>query len=302
MDRWTAYFHMQIGHGHLTDAVLMNTVDELEPTGLAMTRRTLGEKVPVFPIGPLVCDVSADDDGGGIMSWLDSQAASSVLYISFGSQNSIRPEQMLKLATALESTCRPFRGPYLLLAPGPRICVDRPCRPPVGQVDGRDECMPLPEGFEARARAASRGVVVHGWAPQVRILAHGSTGAFLSHCGWNSVLESLAHGVPILGWPISAELFYNSKMLVEEWGMCVEVARGNQPDSPAVESGKVAEVVETVMGRSTAAEMRQRVAVVLELMKRAWAEDVGSSTTALREFLRATRLQCGRREKRSVLR
>ncbi|KAM0885773.1 hypothetical protein ACQ4PT_030128 [Festuca glaucescens] len=277
MDRWTAYFHRQIGHGYLTDAVLMNTVDELEPTGLAMTRRTLGEKVPVFPIGPLVRDVSADDDGGGVMSWLDSQAASSVLYISFGSQNSIRPEQMLKLATALESTCRPFVWAF---------------RPPVGQVDGRDECLPLPEGFEERARAASRGVVVHGWAPQVRILAHGSTGAFLSHCGWNSVLESLTHGVPILGWPLSAEQFYNSKMLAEEWGVCVEVARGNQPDSPAVESGKVAEVVETVMGGSTAAEMRQRVAVVLELMKRAWAEDGGSSTTALREFLRATRLQC----------
>uniref|UniRef100_A0ACD5XW71 Uncharacterized protein n=1 Tax=Avena sativa TaxID=4498 RepID=A0ACD5XW71_AVESA len=275
-DRWTSFQHRQIRHGYLTDAVLMNTVQELEPVGLAMARRTLGEQVPVFPIGPLVREDLAADGDGSVMRWLDSQTPSSVLYISFGSQNSIRSEQMMQLAVALESTGRPFVWAF---------------RSPVGQIDGRGEW--LPEGFEARARAANRGVLVHGWSPQVRILAHGSTGAFLSHCGWNSVLESLTHGVPIVGWPLSAEQFYNAKLLAEEWGVCVEVARGNQPESSAVESGKVAEVVETVMGGTAeASEMRRRVAEVQELMKRAWAEDGGSSTTALREFLRATRLQC----------
>jgi UDP:flavonoid glycosyltransferase YjiC (YdhE family) len=118
-------------------------------------------------------------------------------------------------------------------------------------VNGGEEW--LPEAFEARARAANRGLLVHGWAPQVSILAHGSTGALLSHCGWNSVLESLTHGVPIVGWPLSAEQFYNVKTLAEEWGVCVEVARGNL-ESSAVESCKVAEGIETVMG----AEMRRR--------------------------------------------
>jgi UDP:flavonoid glycosyltransferase YjiC (YdhE family) len=143
----------------------------------------------------------------------------------------------------------------------------------------------LPEGFEARARAANRGLLVHGWAPQVSILAHGSTGAFLSHCGWNSVLESLTHGVPIVGWPLSAEQFYNVKTLAEEWGVCVEVARGNLERS-AVESCKVAEGIEKMMG----AEVRRRVAEVQEVMKRAWAEDGASSRAALQEFLAAMRL------------
>jgi hypothetical protein len=274
MDRLIAFHDRQIQHGYLTDAVLMNTVQELEPTGLAMVRRTLGKLVPVCSIGPLVRDGSADvTDGAAVMLWLDSQPPSSVLYISFGSQNSIRPKQMMELATAVESTSRPFIWAF---------------RPPVGidiDTNGGEEW--LPEGFEARARATNRGLLVRGWAPQVSILAHGSTGAFLSHGGWNSVLESLTHGVPIVGWPLSAEQFYNVKMLEEEWGVCVEVARGNL-ESSAVESSKVAEVIETVMG----AEMRRRVAEVQEVMKRAWAQDGGSSRAALQEFFAAMRLHC----------
>jgi UDP:flavonoid glycosyltransferase YjiC (YdhE family) len=96
----------------------------------------------------------------------------------------------------------------------------------------------------------------------VGILAHVATGAFLSHCGWNSVLESMSHGVPVVGWPLGAEQFYNAKMLAEEWGVCVEVARGNL-ESSRVERSKVAEAVEAVMGDTAeSAAMRRRVAEV----------------------------------------
>ncbi|XP_037445501.1 UDP-glycosyltransferase 92A1-like [Triticum dicoccoides] len=276
MDRVTAYMHRQIRHGYLTDAVLVNTVEELEPTGLAMVHRTIGSKVPVWPIGALVRDGSGSDTApsetdAAVMRWLDSQQRASVLYISFGPQNSMLPKQMMELATALESTGRPFVWAFRL--------------PAALDVDGAEEC--LPEGFEARASAASRGLLLHGWAPQVRILAHVSTGAFLSHCGWNSVLESPTHGVPIVGWPLSAEQFYNVKMLAEDWGACVELARGNDPESPVAESREVAEVIETVMGDTA---MRRRVVKVRELMKRAWAEDGRSSRTALGEFFTAMQL------------
>ncbi|KAF7006376.1 hypothetical protein CFC21_021425 [Triticum aestivum] len=84
----------------------------------------------------------------------------------------------------------------------------------------------LPGGFVERMEAAGRGLVVRCWAPQVEILAHPATGAFLTHCGWNSAQESLACGVPMVGWPLSAEQFYNAKLLAEEMGVCVELARG----------------------------------------------------------------------------
>ncbi|CAO2192614.1 unnamed protein product [Urochloa humidicola] len=277
-DRWTAFYHRAIRHGHRTDAVLTNTVEELEPTGLAMMRRALGNgKVPVWPVGPLVrSDDDSDDDG--VLRWLDSQPPSSVLYISFGSQNTIQQKQMTELAAVLEATGRPFIWAI---------------RPPVGSdIAGafRDEW--LPEGFEARARAGNRGILVRGWAPQVRILAHVSTGAFLSHCEWNSVLESMAHGVPVIGWPLAAEQFYNASLLAEEWGVCVEVARGNLECS-RVERAKVAEVMEMVTGDTPeSAAMRRRVAEVQEVMWGAWAEDGGGSSRAsLHEFLTAMRLK-----------
>jgi UDP:flavonoid glycosyltransferase YjiC (YdhE family) len=277
-ERWTAFYQRMIRHGYRTGAVLANTVEELEPTGLAMMRRTLGGQVPVWPVGPLVGgDDSSETEGGGVLRWLDSQPPSSVLYISFGSQSTIQPNQMMELAAALEATGRRFVWAI---------------RPPVGSdIAGafRDEW--LPGGFEARARGGGRGLLVQGWAPQVGILAHVATGAFLSHCGWNSVLESMSHGVPVVGWPLGAEQFYNAKMLAEEWGVCVEVARGNL-ESSRVERSKVAEAVEAVMGDTAeSAAMRRRVAEVRQVMRGAWAEDGGSSRTALREFLRTMHLR-----------
>ncbi|KAL6873392.1 hypothetical protein ACP4OV_013474 [Aristida adscensionis] len=276
--RWTAYHHRLLPHGYRTDAVLINTVEELEPTGLAMLRRTLG-KVPVWPVGPLVrgddgSSEAAGDDG--VLRWLDTQPPSSVLYISFGSQNTIQRHQMMELAAALEAA-----GQAFLWAVRPPVGFDA-----AGEL--RDEW--LPDGFEARARAGGRGLLVRGWAPQVRILAHGATGAFLSHCGWNSVLESLAHGVPLLGWPLAAEQFCNVKML-EELGVCVEIARGNTESSAPPARSKVAEALRTVMKTAESAAMRRRVAEVQEAMANAWAEGGGSSRAALHEFLRAMRLQ-----------
>ncbi|XP_022685400.1 crocetin glucosyltransferase 3-like [Setaria italica] len=91
-DRWTAFYLRMIRHGYRTGAVLANTVEELEPTGLVMMRRTLDGKVLIWPVGPLVRgDASSETGGGGVLRWLDSQPPSSVLYISFGSQNTIQP-------------------------------------------------------------------------------------------------------------------------------------------------------------------------------------------------------------------
>jgi hypothetical protein len=192
-DPWSAFHRRQIALGYATDAVLINTTEELEPAGLRMLRRTLG--VPVLPIGPLIrlpTQHTSHRDGDSIMHWLDTREKLnlSVLYISFGSQNSLRSEQMMELATALELTGQPF---VWAIRPPVRLGDD------IGTF-GSDKW--LPEGFEERVRANDTGLLVRGWAPQLSILAHASTGAFLSYCGWNSVLESVAHGVPIVGWPL----------------------------------------------------------------------------------------------------
>ncbi|KAM0849064.1 hypothetical protein ACQ4PT_053979 [Festuca glaucescens] len=179
------------------------------------------------------------------------------------------------LALGLEASGRPFL--WVL-------------RPPLG-IDATDGFKPewLPAGFEERTAKANRGLLVRGWAPQVRILAHPSTGALLSHCGWNSILESLCHGVPLIGWPLGAEQFFNA-MLVAEWGVCVEVARGNL-ESSAVASGAVAETVGTVMGGTAKGdEMRRNAAVIARAMAAAWEGRRGSSAASLEGFLRCVEM------------
>nr|AXM43885.1 aurone glycosyltransferase [Ornithogalum saundersiae] len=252
-----------------SDAVLVNTVKEFEARGLSMLREQL--QGPIFPVGPLLCTSASHSMGMDLSDWLDSQPSASVLYVSFGSQNTIRASQMLKLAMALEATSRPF------------IWV---IRPPVGfdvRVQFKSEW--LPEGFEDRMRGTKQGFIVHQWAPQVEILSHPSTGAFLSHCGWNSVLESLVHGVPIIGWPLSAEQFYNSKFLMEEVGVCVEAARGNR-ESSEVKKEEVERAIEIVMDNE---EIRRKAKETARVLKSALKEEenntnVGSSLRGLKEF------------------
>lgn len=70
-------------------------------------------------------------------------------------------------------------------------------------------------------KESGRGLVVHQWTPQVDILSHEAVSAFLGHCGWNSLFQALSYGVPIIGWPLSGEQFYNAKLLKEEVEVCV---------------------------------------------------------------------------------
>uniref|UniRef100_J3LWE3 UDP-glycosyltransferases domain-containing protein n=1 Tax=Oryza brachyantha TaxID=4533 RepID=J3LWE3_ORYBR len=197
------------------------------------------------------------------MRWRDAPPPGSVLYVSFGTNGMLRAEHMLELAAALESSGRSFVWK-----------IKPPADEPGHDHHHHNNDSWLPEGFEER----------------VSILAHPSTAAFLSHCGWNSALESLAHGVPIIGWPLAAEQWYNA-MVLENLGACVEVARGSG-DGTVVGRRRVAEVVETVMGDTAKGrDMRRRVQELRRVMLDAWSDDGGSSIEASQAFLEAMKLK-----------
>ncbi|KAK4407367.1 UDP-glycosyltransferase 92A1 [Sesamum angolense] len=214
------------------------------------------------------------------MEWLDKREPKSVLYISFGSQNTISASQMMNLAKALDASSRNF------------IWVARP--PLEGDINAEfasDKW--LPEGFPQRVHDQERGLIISRWAPQVEILAHNSVAAFMSHCGWNSVLESLKNGVPLIGWPVAAEQFYNAKMLVEEVGVCVEVARGTNVE---VREEDITEKIEMVMGESEEGRrMRRRAGEVKEMIEEGMRDEgdsKGSSVKAMHEFFAAANSSC----------
>lgn len=291
-DQWSRFFQPQIALSLKAFGWLCNTAEEIEPLGLQVLKKYA--KLPIWCIGPLLPESMLNDTrtrtiiGGqrtgrryGInlekcLQWLGLRPKRSVLYISFGSQNTISPSQMMALALGLEDSKRPF------------IWV---IRPPTGfNLGGGFKPEWLPDGFEERMRNSKQGLVVHDWAPQVDILCHQSTGAFLSHCGWNSSMESLSQGVPMIGWPLAGEQGYNSKMLVEEMGVCVELARGVQQ---SISREEVKGVIETVLGGGrTGEDMRKKAGEIAELIRTALDEggresQPGSSNRAMDEFVSA---------------
>lgn len=279
-DPWSRFFRRQITRSLRSDAIVCNTVEEVETEGLRLLRRIAGG-LRVFPVGPLLpleSNSSHERSGrkpgveaGCIVEWLDSYESGSVVYVSFGSQNTVSASQMMSLAAGLESSGHPF------------VWV---VRPPLG-FDLSSEFRPewLPQGFEERMRASGRGILIRQWAPQLEILSHDSTGAFLSHCGWNSVLESLSRGVCIIGWPLASEQFYNSKMVEEELRVGTELARGTVEEvtSDAVEAA-VRMVIEGDEGR----EMKERAGKYREMIREAMREEgevKGSSIRSVDELI-----------------
>ncbi|EXB48395.1 UDP-glycosyltransferase 92A1 [Morus notabilis] len=210
--------------------------------------------------------------------WLNAKPLNSVLYVSFGSMNTISPTQMIELATALDKSKKNF------------IWV---VRPPMG-FDINSEFKAeewLPEGFEERIQG--RGLLVRNWAPQVEILSHKATSAFLSHCGWNSALEALSNGVPMLAWPMAAEQFFNAVLLEREVGVCVEVARGKNCE---VRHQDLVAKIELVMSTEKGSEMRRKACELREMIENAVKDHdddrdgcfyKGSSPKALDDFFSA---------------
>lgn len=120
----------------------------------------------------------------------------------------------------------------------------------------------LPEGFETRTQDC--GFVVDSWVPQIVVLSHPSTGGFLSHYGWNSMIESILHGVPMIAWPLFTEKRMNASLLVKEMKVGIEAQKGVDGLAKREEVERAArELMEGEGGM----EMKKGIA---ELMGKAW--------------------------------
>ncbi|KAF5798685.1 putative anthocyanidin 3-O-glucosyltransferase [Helianthus annuus] len=216
-ENYDVYLNLAVGVT-LADGMLINTWEDLEPQTLNALRtneilRSVVKYKPVYTVGPVNKRYEPDALKGEVVEWLDKQPERSVIYVSFGSEGTISAEQINELAWGLELSRQRF------------VWV---VRPPTGHVPdgsffkaGQSDatCDYLPEGFLTRTQKV--GLVVSSWAPQVEILNHTSVAGFLTHCGWNSTLESVTNGVPMIAWPLYAEQKMNAAMLTEELKVAV---------------------------------------------------------------------------------
>jgi|UniRef100_A0A2N9F441 hypothetical protein len=217
--------------------LIFNSFAELERVYVDHLRTELGhDRVwAVGPLLPLEDDVAGFNNRGGsssvpcdqVMTWLDARPDNSIVYVCFGSRTSLNTKQIEVLASALE-----ISGVQFIL------CVRN------GSDEGRVDVDrgEIPDGFEDRVEG--KGFVIKGWAPQVAILKHRAVGAFLTHCGWNSVLEGVTAGKVMLTWPMGSDQYTNAKLLVDQLGVGIRVAEDTENIPESIEMARL--LVESV--------------------------------------------------------
>ncbi|EXB62213.1 Hydroquinone glucosyltransferase [Morus notabilis] len=257
----------------LADGILVNSFKELEPGAISSLLKREDGKPRVYPVGPLVnIEPSTKVDESNSLTWLDSQPHGSVLFVSFGSGGTLSSHQLHELAFGLEKSEQRFL--WVVRRPN-----DKVANATYFNVNGQNDTSFdfLPDGFLDRTKY--RGLVVHSWAPQAQILSHGSTGGFLTHCGWNSTLESVVNGVPLIAWPLYAEQKMNAFMLTQDMKVAI---RPKANENGVVEKEEIGRVVKALIEGEEGKKLRNRMKDLKEAASKALSED-GDSTKALTE-------------------
>ncbi|XP_059447966.1 7-deoxyloganetin glucosyltransferase-like [Corylus avellana] len=222
-------------------AVIFNTFDPFEHDALG---GLLSLQLPrIYTVGPLplLADQIKDQrlksiasnlwkEEPGCVDWLNSKQPNSVVYVNFGSITVMTPQQLIEFAWGLADTKKPF------------LWIIRP-----NLVAG--DLAVLPTEFLTKTK--DRGMLA-SWCPQEEILKHPSIGGFLTHSGWNSTLESVCGGVPIISWPFFADQQINCLYSCTEWGIGMEIDNDVKRDD-------VEKLVRELMEGDKGKEMKRKV-------------------------------------------
>ncbi|KAG4207176.1 hypothetical protein ERO13_A03G050650v2, partial [Gossypium hirsutum] len=215
--------------------IIINTFEELEPYALHCFSN--GQNPPLYPVRPVIelTGLSYFDSDDKVMKWLDDQPQASVVFLCFGSMGSFKTPQVKEIALGLEQS-------------GFRFLWSLRVQPPQN-----DALEMLPEGFLERVQG--RGMICR----------------FISHCGWNSILEILWFGVPITTWPLYAEQQLNAFKMVKELGLAVEMRLNYRKDSnKVVMADEIEKTVGMVMDGGS--EVRKKVKEMGEMARKSVME------------------------------
>ncbi|KAE8714519.1 UDP-glycosyltransferase 75D1 [Hibiscus syriacus] len=250
--------------------ILVNTFDALEPEALKAI-----DKFKMIAFGPLIPSSFLKDqldsslrtdlfqcDSNEYLQWLDSKQKSSVVYVSFGSMSVLAKQQVEEIARALIDSGRPF----LWVVRNQKL---------------RGEEVTEEDKLSCREEIEQFGMIVP-WCSQVEVLSHPSLGCFVSHCGWNSTLESLVAGVPVVAFPQWTDQGTNAKLIEDVWKTGVRVSANEEG---IVERGEFVRCLDLTMGDGEKGEEVRRNAEKWRDLAREAAVDGGSLDMNLKAFV-----------------
>ncbi|KAK2420035.1 7-deoxyloganetin glucosyltransferase [Trifolium repens] len=232
---------------HKASAIVFNTYNELESDVM----NVLYSMFPsIYTIGPLPSLLNQTPhshlaslgsnlwkEDTNFLEWLESKEPGSVVYVNFGSITVMTPDQLLELAWGLANSKKPF------------LWIIRP-----DLVIGGSFIL----SSEFVNEISDRGLIA-SWCPQEQVLNHPSIGGFLTHCGWNSTIESICAGVPMLCWPFFADQPTNCRYICNTWEIGIEIDTN-------VKREEVQKLINELMVGDKGKKMRQKA---IELKKKA---------------------------------
>ncbi|GAV74510.1 UDPGT domain-containing protein [Cephalotus follicularis] len=241
-------------------AIIVNTMDFLEQEIVMKTQEHFSTTIftigPFHKLAPTISSTSILEEDATCISWLNKQVPKSVIYVSFGSVAKMNENELLETAWGLANSEQPF------------LWVVRP-----GLVRDVDWLDLLPKGFAERI--GERGCIVK-WAPQKEVLAHVAVGGFWSHCGWNSTLESICEGIPMLCRPFFGDQLLNVRYVCDVWKVGLEL-------ESELDRVKIVRAVRRLMVDTEGEDIRQRA---MEFKKKVdhCLRESGSSLNGLNEL------------------
>ncbi|XP_061362130.1 soyasapogenol B glucuronide galactosyltransferase-like [Gastrolobium bilobum] len=282
----TEYFDAMFESEGRSYGALYNSFQELESDYVQLHKNIKGIKS--WSVGPVSAWVNRDggekkaNDGHSQefalakepewLNWLNSKQNESVLYVSFGSLTRLPHPQLVELAHGLENSGHNF------------ILVIR-------KIDGDEDGDSFLQEFEQRMKESKKGYIIWNYAPQLLILNHPAIGGIVTHCGWNSILESMSAGLPMITWPMFAEQFYNEKLLVDVLKIGVPVGSKENKfwvimgEDPMVRREEITKAVVRFMGREEeSTEMRKRARKLGDAARKT-IEEGGSSYNNLMQLI-----------------
>lgn len=235
--------------------IICNAFEELEPFAMARLHQD-NHPIPIFPIGPLnkySATSQFTDEDQTSMSWLNTQVPNSVLYVSFGSVVTITETQFCEVAWGLANSMQPF------------LWVVR-----TNIIHQQEKDDLFPDGF--LEKVGNRGRIIK-WATQQEVLAHPAVGGFWTHCGWNSTLESICEGVPMICQPFFLDQIMSARYISDVWRIGMLLEKGLPRD-------EIERAIRRLMVEKEGEEMRERV-VALKEQVNLCLEEGGSTYKAL---------------------